>query len=175
MYSGRNRSAMLAKTAFAAMLIGVAMAGTALAVDYFDDLESYSVGTSLHLVNGWEGWYGDAGSAAPVTDAQAFSGTRSVGISGGDDQVNVFTGTAQTAGVWEFSTMIYVPSTSTSGSSWLGIESDYNWGGPTTTALSTYFDLGPGLIRGTNVSLLRDQWAEFSVIVDLDRGSYASS
>ena len=153
----------------------LAMTSPAAALDYFDDFESYTAGSPLPQINGWEGWYGDAGSVGTVSNLFASSGANSLAILGTNDQVNTFTGAAQTAGVWELSTMVYIPGTSVNGSSWLGIDNDYNWGGPTTTALNTYFDLGNNVIAGTEVPLLRDQWAELNVFVDLDRGSYTAS
>lgn len=35
---------------------------------YFEDFESFDVGVVLHERAGWEGWYGDAGAAARVSD-----------------------------------------------------------------------------------------------------------
>ena len=57
------------------VLVG-ACAGASAEVRYFEDFESFSAGLVLHERAGWEGWYGDEGAAASVSDTYAFSGTK---------------------------------------------------------------------------------------------------
>src|ERR1022692_3355101 len=83
----------------------------ARAAAFFDDFESYAVGSNLHGQGGWAGWAGNASAGALVSTNFAFSPTRSVNITGASDLVHTFSGA--TNGPWVFSVMQYIPSTST--------------------------------------------------------------
>ena len=71
------------KLCVVALVLACACFSASASVLYFEDFESYGAGTSLHEINGWEGWYGAAGSAASVSGEQAYDGSKSVVVKGG--------------------------------------------------------------------------------------------
>ena len=56
-----------------AMVVTSANAGV-----FFDGFEAYDVGSSLQDQGGWKGWDNTPAAAAPVSDAVAYAGTKSV-------------------------------------------------------------------------------------------------
>src|ERR1035438_8924730 len=87
------------------------LSGQAATRAFFDDFESYAMGSNLHGQGGWAGWAGNARAGALVSTNFAFSPTRSVNITGASDLVHTFSGA--TNGQWVFSVMQYIPSSST--------------------------------------------------------------
>ena len=77
---------------------------------FFDDFEAYAPGSSLHGQGGWKGWDNDPLVSAPVSDAIASSGTRSLEIGGIADLVHELDAVD---GQWTFTTQQYLPSDST--------------------------------------------------------------
>ena len=87
-------------------LISLAFAtisGFAASRAFFDDFESYAVGSNLHGQGGWTGWANNPNAGALVSSNFAFSPTRSVNIAGASDLVHTFSGA--TNGPWVFSVM----------------------------------------------------------------------
>ena len=81
-----RRSIVLTRaTAVSAVALGTLIWNPATAYadgDWFDDFDSYALGSGMHGQGGWEGWFGDPGADAFVTDAQALSGPHSLDIDG---------------------------------------------------------------------------------------------
>ena len=132
----------------------------------FDDLESYEVG-EIHGQAGWEGWDGAVSAGAPVSTAQAFSGTKSIELVSTADLVRVFD---VTGGKWVFSTMQYIPS-GTTGTTWFILLNQYpdskDW------SVQTLFNLGTGAITSqydasASAEIIYNQWVEVKAIIDLD-------
>ena len=152
--------------------IALALAVPAQAGPYFDDFEGYAVGSNVHGQGGWEGWDGDANAGALVSDVQAFSGAKSVNVTGGSDLVKPFTGVA--GGQWTFSVKQFVPSTST-GTPYVILMNSYpankNWSVQieqnTATGQAAEVD-GKG--SGT-LPFVKDQWADWRFFIDLTQNN----
>jgi hypothetical protein len=135
---------------------------------YFEGFESYAPGTSLHGLSGWEGWDGNLGSAAPVSDAFASSGSNSVEIGGNADlvqELNIAGGTVT------LSVMQYIPS-GTTGTTYFVLMNQY--GGPYDWSVQTTFNLDTGAIgfwHGGASTIVYDQWVELKYVIDLDSNS----
>ena len=132
---------------------------------YFEDFESYAIGTNLHGSNGWEGWGGNGSAAAPVSGAHAFSGARSVEINGDADLVQPLSITGGTVTV---SARQYIPSGAT-GETFFILLNQY--GGAFDWSVQTTFDLDAGTITywgGAAATIIYDQWVELRYVIDLD-------
>jgi hypothetical protein len=146
------------------------------AVDFivFEDFDSLAVGTNMHDVDGWEGWYGDSSKGARVTDAVAYSGTNSLEIVGNrDDLVCIWP--EQTTGKWVLSVMQYCPSDKqTTGVVYFGILTAYDSAARTKAwigELRVNFASGKAMYgwnQTIQADLVYDDWAELRVEVDLD-------
>ncbi|UCE50302.1 MAG: hypothetical protein JSW47_09085 [Phycisphaerales bacterium] len=138
------------------------------AVLYFEDFESFDVGAVLHEVAGWEGWYGDAGAAASVSDKYAFSGTKSVEVNSSADAARVFD---ITEGKWVVTAMQYIPS-GTSGVSRFHMQNTYR-SGSIGRSVQWSFSLNDGVIGddydpSASASIIYDEWIELKLVIDLD-------
>ena len=135
---------------------------------YFEDFESYAVGTVLHEVNGWEGWYGSAGAAAPVSDSHAFSGDKSIQVTGSADVVQVLD---ITEGKWVLTAMQYIPS-GTTGVSRFHMQNTYR-NGAIGRSTQWSFSLATGVVgedydETASASIIYDQWIELKLVIDVD-------
>src|ERR1035441_8762629 len=162
------------KTILALALCIVALGARAAA--FFDDFESYAVGSNLHGQGGWAGWAGNASAGALVSTNFAFSPTRSVNITGASDLVHTFSGA--TNGQWVFSVMQYIPSTST-GTNYVILlntyrppygTNDLNWSVQIQNNMDTgqiISDLG----GSATLPMIKDQWVEVRCEIDLASNS----
>ena len=131
-------------------------------VQNFDDL---AVGSSLHDVDGWEGWFGDPNVGGLVTDAVAYSGTNSLEIAGDRDDL-VPNWRIQTDGKWTLTVMQYVPTASV-GTMDFGVMSAYNPGDEWLGSIITNCDTSEvSLDELEPVVLIRDQWTELKIVMD---------
>ena len=147
----------------------VGVSSIASASDFMDDFESYAAGSALHGQGGWKGWDNDPAWSASASDAQAYSGTISVDISGDADLVHEFD---PAGGSWEVSAMQYVPSGAT-GTSYFLLLNTYNDGGPYDWSIQMACDLGAGIMTsdfgaGATAAILYDQWVQLKFNIDLD-------
>ncbi len=139
-----------------------------------EDFDSLEVGSGVHDLPGWEGWYGDAVWAGQVSDTVAYSGTNSLEIKGTRDDV-VPNWDLIDSGVYVATMMQYAPATSTAGKMYIGALSTYgnNSAGWLGTLLSNceaglvYVDELDAATR-TEVPLLRDQWVELKIVMNFD-------
>jgi hypothetical protein len=146
----------------------------AATVSLIEDFDSLAVGTNMHDVDGWEGWYGDPQYGARVTDVVAYSGTNSLEIVGNRDDL-VHNWPQLTTGKWVLSVMQYCPSDKqTTGVVYFSIMTEYD-GAARTKAwigeLRANFATGTayyGWNRIIQVDLVHDDWAELRLEVDLD-------
>jgi hypothetical protein len=146
-----------------APMLGLAAANA----DWSDNFDSYAAGTDLHGVGGWEGWFGDPGATAFVTDAISFSGPNSVDINGGADLVQqLHTGPG---GLWSLTAMQYVPDGYT-GQTYFIVLDDYDTGGVGSWSTQVYFQ--DGLVTstqtGASTPMIFGEWVELRLDVDLD-------
>jgi hypothetical protein len=132
---------------------------------FFDDFESYAVGSNLIGQGGWAGWAGNASAGAQVSTNFAFSPTRSVNITGASDLVHTFSGA--TNGQWVFSVRQYIPSTST-GTTYVVLMNTYRppYG---ATDLNWSVQIQNNMVTGRIISdlggsatlpMIKDQWVE---------------
>ena len=166
---------MTNKVNFSKTILALALCILALgarAAAFFDDFESYAVGSNLHGQGGWTGWSNNPNAGAFVSTNFAFSPTRSVNITGASDLVHTFSGA--TNGQWVFSVMQYIPSTST-GTNYVVLlntyrppygSSDLNWSAQIQNNMDTgqiISDFG----GGTTLPMVKDQWVEVRCEINL--------
>src|ERR1035441_6585189 len=162
------------KTILALALCIVALGARAAA--FFDDFESYAVGSNLHGQGGWTGWANNPNAGALVSTNFAFSPTRSVNITGASDLVHTFSGA--TNGQWVFSVMQYIPSTST-GTTYVVLMNTYrspygatdlNW----SVIIQNNMDSGQiisDLGGSATLPMIKDQWMEVRCEINLASNS----
>src|ERR1039457_1257666 len=169
----KNSGAIL-RTIGVLTLCGMALGARGAA--FFDDFESYAVGSNLHGQGGWAGWAGNASAGALVSTNFAFSPTRSVNITGASDLVHTFSGA--TNDQWVFSVMQYVPSTST-GTTYVVLMNTYrapygaadlNWSVQIQCNMATaqvISDFG----GSATLPMIKDQWVEVRCEINLASSS----
>ena len=160
-------------------LISLAFAtisGFAASRAFFDDFESYAVGSNLHGQGGWTGWANNPNAGALVSSNFAFSPTRSVNIAGASDLVHTFSGA--TNGPWVFSVMQYIPSTSTGTTAVILMNkyrppygtNDLNW----SVQIQNNMDTGQIISDfggGATLPMVKDQWVEERCEINLASNS----
>jgi len=148
---------------------------SAQAVSLKNDFDALAVGASMHDVDGWEGWWGDAQWAARITDTVAYSGKNALEIVGTRDDV-VPNWPPVDSGVYVASVMQYVP-TGTDGLMYFGPLSSYGaswddtaWLGTLLSNCSTDFVYVNELDAGsrTQAPLIRDEWVELRIVMNFD-------
>ncbi|NQV33026.1 MAG: hypothetical protein HQ515_10045 [Phycisphaeraceae bacterium] len=129
---------------------------------FADGFESYDVGTDLHGVDGYEGWDGSAGAGAPVSDAQAYSGSNSIDIVGTADLVALLD---IDGGAITLTAMQYIPS-GTTGDTFFILMNQYPENKDWSSQIK--FALGSGSINDGQGTIVYDQWVELKCVIDLD-------
>ncbi|MCA9960148.1 MAG: S8 family serine peptidase, partial [Anaerolineales bacterium] len=135
-------------------------------VDWSDNFDSYATGSQIAGQGGWEGWGGDPGAGAIVTDTVSLSSPNSVDIAGPSDLVHQY---SATTGWWTYTANVYVPSDFSGNSYFILLNtygSDNNW------SVQANFDSASGLLvndgaSGGTTPYLTDQWVEIRVEIDL--------
>ena len=176
-YGPRSFSKILTGAILACSLIA---AGTAQA-QWSDNFDSYASGSQVIGQGGWAGWDNSAAAGALISSAFAFSGANSVAIAGGSDLVHQYAGYA--SGVWTYSTMQYIPSSLTSGSTYFILMNGYtpNVGANDHWSIQTIFNLATGTLQDDNgypsstLSIVRDAWVPLSYQIDLTAGTVTGS
>jgi len=156
------------------VIVGLACAAQA---QFSENFDSYAAGSDIHGQGGWKGWGGSAGAGALVSNAQAKSAPNSVSITGASDLVHEFN---FTSGQWRISIDQYVPSSVTSGESYLIFMNQYTdaGGGGGNWSIQTVGNLGTGLFaesggsgfggHSSTAPIVRDAWSTWTLDVDLD-------
>jgi len=129
----------------------------------------------MHGQGGWKGWGNDAGAGAVVSSSQAKSAPNSVNITGGSDLVHQFN---YTSGKWQISINQYVPSSVTSGESYLIFLNKYSDAGDNNWSIQTVGNLATGIFgesggsdlagHTSTLPIVRDAWSTWTLDVDLD-------
>ena len=116
-------------------------------------------------MDGWEGWFGDAGAGGKVTDVVAYSGSNSLEIAGGRDDL-VPNWRRQSDGKWTLTVMQYVPTDSV-GTMDFGVMSVYNGGTEWLGSIITNCDTSKVSLDDLEpVDLIRNQWKELKTVMD---------
>ena len=113
------------------------------AANFFDNFDSYPAGSQMHGLGGWKGWDNFDGAGALLNSSTVNTAPNSVTIEGGSDLVHQFTGA--TSGLWTFSLMQFVPSTS-AGDSYIILLNNYTDGGPDNWSMDVHMDMGTNLV-----------------------------
>ncbi len=140
-----------------------------------DNFDSYTLGQFLDGTpddGGWKGWDNDTAFGAYIVDNQALSSPHSVDIVGAADLLQIFTGIC--SGQWTLTFWNYVP-TDFSDATYFYVMSYYRehvpysriraqlsieFNGNSDTVWSRYF--------GQTTPLIKGQWVEIRVEIDLD-------
>ena len=152
----------------------IAEASVLLGANWIDHFDTYATGSELIGQGGWEGWGGLATVGALTSATQARSAPNSAAIVGDSDLVHQYAGF--TAGLWTYTAWQYVPTAVTTSTYFILLNTypatvNGNW----STQLC--FDGAAGLVRDdvlgdcastTTLPLIRDQWVEIRVVIDLD-------
>jgi hypothetical protein len=147
-------------------------AGAPELVDWFEDFDSYPTGQDMHGVGGWKGWGNDQTDTAFTTDVQAHSAPNSVDIAVNSDLVHEYTD--YTTGIWYYTAWQYVPD-DFSGESYFILLNQYDDGGANLNwSTQVHFEstqdlvIADGVGAGQTLPLIRGQWVEIRVVIDLD-------
>ena len=154
---------------------------TGNAATLFDNFDSYAAGSVIPAGNSWVGWGTPTAASMIVTAGPAYSGPNSLAAIGGagTDQVLEF-GYGPKVGVWEFTTMTFVPSAGKAGETYFNLMNkfdqvggDYNWSGvgvhwnmiaANAKEGKIYNDNTPD---GSELPILFDQWVEVKASIYL--------
>jgi len=169
---GRTTSVILVAT------LAMSLAETTSAFEsFFEDFDSYDVGSNIVDQGDWIGWDGDPNPdyGAPLTSEFALSAGNSLEIGGGDpgnwtDVVWQFPD--RVSGQYTFSAMTYIPSDSTFGTNpainfMVSHPAPLVWGGE----MRFFLDRGQVDYAGNaanSVPMVRDEWVEVRLEIDLD-------
>ena len=143
--------------------------------DWSENFDSYPLGEIIGT-GGWDGWDGNAGAGADVTDLHSRSPENSVEIELSSDLVHEYSG--YTSGKWFYIVHQYIPSDFSSplNPSYFIMLSQYvsnDW----IWAVQIGFDSTDGMIHCdcglspgdvVTVPYVTDEWAEIRVYIDLD-------
>ncbi|HSM51803.1 MAG TPA: hypothetical protein VLA75_10400, partial [Thermoanaerobaculia bacterium] len=147
-------------------------AGQPEAIVWSDNFDSYATGSQLHGQGGWKGWFNDPAGGALTSAAQARSAPNSAAILGASDLVHEYAGA--TSGQWLYTAWQYVP-TDFTGESYFIILNSYddagsslNWSVQVKVNGTSNLVENDGGVSGGSLALVRGQWVELRVEIDLD-------
>jgi hypothetical protein len=153
---------------FAGLLAAVILLVPVASADWMDDFDAYVAGTGLIGQGGWEGWDNSPAADALVSTMYSHSAPNSAQILPTSDLIHQFSG--YTSNIWVFTAWQYIPS-SFVGQSYFLLLNTYNHGGPYNWSCQVMFD-AVGVVQsdpeGATLPLIRDQWVELRVEIDLD-------
>lgn len=136
-----------------------------------DNFDSYATNSSMHGQGGWKGWGNDPAATAFTRDTFALSTPNSVEIVNVSDLVHEYAG--YTSGVWEYSAWQYIPVSFTGESYFILLNryddpgTDNNWSVQVDFNGTANQVQNTGFTGGT-LPLIRGQWVELRVEIDLD-------
>ena len=157
--------------------LSMTFAGVARAAEsYFENFDSFQVGSNIIGQGDWTGWADDPNPdyGAPLTDQFALSGNKSLEIGGGNpgDWTDIVWQFPEViSGQYTFSAMTYIPSTSTSATN-PAINFMISHPGPLVWGGEMRFFLDRGQVdyagnAGNPVPMVRDAWVKVQLDVDL--------
>ena len=148
--------------------------GLPLGVDFFENWDSYAVGSNVHGQGGWKGWANDPNAGAFVDDAFSVSPTNSINIEGPSDLIHEFSG--YTSGFVTVTAKMYIPGDFT-GDTYFIFENVYSDVDTSIISWSTQvifrgasgtvenFD---GAANPGSLPFVTDAWADLKLEIDLD-------
>jgi len=138
-----------------------------------ENFDAYATGSEVIGQGGWEGWAGSTTVGALTSAAQVRSAPNSIDIVGDTDLVHQYSGV--TAGVWTYRAWQYLPS-AVSTSTYFILVNTYPASAFGHWSVQLCFDGAAGLLRDdltgdctatSTTALVRDQWVEIRVVIDL--------
>lgn len=153
------------------------LASMATTITLSDDFESYTSGQILDNVGGWRGWNNDSSYAGVVSDAQAYSGSNSLLITGLTSAIHPFSGI--TSGLWEMSAWQYIPDASVKDNYFIVLNKYADNTSGNKYAIQTQFDYSSNFVKDSfrienPVSIITNEWVKISNIIDLDLNTLSS-
>ncbi len=142
------------------------------AIVWSDNFDAYATGSQLHGQGGWKGWFNDPAGGALTSSAQARSAPNSAAILGASDLVHEYSGA--TSGQWVYTAWQYVPSDYTGQSYFILLNSYDDAGASLNWSVQVQFDaatntvLNDGGVSGGSLPLVRGQWVQLRLEIDLD-------
>ncbi len=148
------------------VIVGVPSVASAV---FAEDFDGYVTGSQLHGQGGWKGWDNDPTWSAPTSALYSVSPVNSAEIGGSADLVHEFNATG---GVWQFSTMQFIPNGST-GQNYFILLNEYSDGGPYDWSVQLNCDSNTGRIvsdlgGGASLPIMYGQWVELKFDIDLN-------
>jgi hypothetical protein len=140
--------------------------------DFFENWDSYVVGTNAHGQGGWKGWANDPNAGAFVDDAQSVSPSNSINIEGASDLIHEFAG--YTSGVWIVTAQQYIPD-DFSGENYFIFENVYSDVDTSIISWSTQVVFRNGNVENYDgaanpgsMPYVTGEWVELKLVIDLD-------
>lgn len=139
-----------------------------------DNFDSYAAGANLHGMGGWKGWSNDPSYTAFTTDFLARSAPNSVDINGDTDLVHEY---SVTSGLHRYRFYQYIPSTTIGTSYFIMLNQYDDAGGDLNWSVQVRHVGLNGLViddgTGSSTPIIRNQWVEVCVEIDLDNDTQA--
>ena len=142
-----------------------------LGESWSDNFDNYATGSSLHGQGGWKGWGNDPAGTAYTTDAYAYSIPNAVNILTTSDLVHEYADIS--SGEWVYTVWQYIP-TNFTGQSYFIMLNQYNdamtglnWSVQVLFNSTTNQVLNDGGVSGGSLPLIRGQWVELRLEIDL--------
>ncbi len=139
--------------------------------DWSDNFDTYATGSQLHGQGGWKGWQNNPAYGALTSSAQARSAPNSAAILGDSDLVHEY---GETDGQWVYTAWQYVPTDFTGQSFFIMLNSyddagsNLNWSTQVQFNGATNQVINDGGVSGGTLALIRGQWVELRLEIDLD-------
>jgi hypothetical protein len=161
----------------AVVSLTAAGSSAALAQDWSDTFESYSVGQQMHNVGGWTGWDDDPNVVGSITNQSAHGGTKSMRIENADDAIHPFN-PPYSSGTGVLRHWVRHPIAEFLNDSYVIYQSVYNHAGPYDWVVEVQFDFdgnggqGPATVvddfrtETQRVDMVFDTWVEVRVEVN---------
>ena len=144
--------------------------------DWFENFDSYVLGSGLHGQGGWVGWGGSPGANAYVSNTISHSPPHSAVVAGASDIVHEYFG--YISGVWEYRTRQYVP-TDFSGVSYFILLNFYNGGVNSNWSTQVQFNSATDQVLSefdnSALPLIMGRWVEILVVIDLNANTQTIS
>ncbi|HRI56725.1 MAG TPA: hypothetical protein PK170_06480, partial [Anaerolineae bacterium] len=145
--------------------------------NWSDNFDSYATGSQLHGQGGWKGWANDPSAGALTSGQQFRSSPNSAAILGASDLVHEY---AETSGQWVYTAWQYVPADFTGQTYFIMLNSYDDAGSSNNWSVQVMFNgaantvTNDGGVSGGSLPLVRGQWVEIRVEIDLnaDTGAF---
>jgi hypothetical protein len=147
------------------------------AAAHSDGFEGYTTGAAITGAGGggWGPWDANPGAVAYASNTYSRTGVKSQDVQPTSDSVHLYT---QTSGQWLYSAWQYIPSAATGAGTYFILLNTYADGGGKSWSTQVYFDLASnsvydnmsGGVTGSARTIVRDQWVQITVAIDLDLG-----